>query len=202
LTIRLFYELRALFAVLMQTNPQSNPGFFSLAQGEPFHGPSYPGVADPLELFNNATGRPITVEIEALGAKPTAPSATRDCVTKIVLKAEPLSPLRWTMEAYGTRQGAKIHSPQGYQLAGPHVAASPDGRIQIEVNDMAEILETFAYSRYYGAFRNAINVGAGDHYDLRVGTAFIDLWNAWNDIWDQGTNARNRTGDRRHSAPL
>ncbi len=32
---------------------------------------------------------------------------------------------------------------------------------------------------YVGAFRNAINQGGGQHYDLAVGTGFVSLWNSW-----------------------
>ena len=41
------------------------------------------------------------------------------------------------------------------------------------------MLKVLVAARYYGPFRNAINVGKGDYYDLQTGTGFIDLWNGW-----------------------
>jgi energy-coupling factor transporter ATP-binding protein EcfA2 len=173
----LFYELRPLFPVLLQMNPQVSPGFFHLNQGGTFE-VQYLGVTDPEELFNNKNDRPITVEIEAVGAAPTVQE--RNCIGKIVLKAERSNPHRWTMAAYGTNlPGHPIHSPQGFALTEPWIVRSPDGQIQVEAIDIAEIIEALSRARYYGPFRNAINVGGTDHFDLKTGTAFIDLWNNW-----------------------
>ncbi|MGM9516960.1 ATP-dependent nuclease [Roseateles sp. DB2] len=44
---------------------------------------------------------------------------------------------------------------------------------------MAEFVEALCNTLFIGAFRNAINEGAGTHYDIHVGTSFIDQWNNW-----------------------
>ena len=172
-----FYELRALLFVLAQVDPGINPGFFYLLQGNSAD-VNYVGVTDPEEVFNNENERPITIEIEAVGATHTAQD--RNCLSKIVLKAERSSPQRWTMIGYGTNPpGEPIRSPHGFASAGPGFFTSPDGQVRVEPSDIVEILVALYQSRYYGPFRNAINVGAADHFDLRTGTAFIDLWNDW-----------------------
>jgi len=172
-----FYELRALLAVLAEMTPGSTPGFFYLLQGGVLDVP-YTGVTDPEEVFNNENERPITIEIEAVGATHTAQD--RNCLSKIVLKAERSFTQRWAMTGYGTNPlGEPIRSPQGFANAGPGFFTSPDGQVRVELSDIIEILVALSQSRYYGPFRNAINVGAADHFDLRTGTAFIDLWNDW-----------------------
>jgi predicted ATPase len=171
----LFYELRPLFGNLLQMNAQSAPGFFQLLGGG-FHDFNYPGVTDPEELFNNRNPRPISIEIEVVGATPIA--AHRNWITKIVLRADRSPPQRWTMVAYGGN-GQPIHSPQGWVTTEPRIAHSPDRQIEVEALQIAEVLEALFGARYYGPFRNAINVGGTDHYDLKTGTSFIDLWNTW-----------------------
>jgi hypothetical protein len=52
-------------------------------------------------------------------------------------------------------------------------------RFQVDVADLAAVLRGSHEARYYGPFRNAINVGAAEYFDLRTGTSFIDLWNSW-----------------------
>ena len=44
---------------------------------------------------------------------------------------------------------------------------------------MVGVFDTLAKVLYVGPFRNAINEGAGDHYDLAIGSKFISTWDEW-----------------------
>lgn len=173
----LFYELRGLLNVLAQMNPQQGPGFYPSVQGAAVD-VAYLGITDPEELFNNTNARPISIEIEVLDAE--AATALGNCVYKLQVTCERSVPQRWVLEAFGTNpRGQKIHSPNGFNPAGHLTVRSPDGTIVVDTVDLFAVLKALADARYYGPFRNAINVGAADHFDLKTGTAFIDLWNGW-----------------------
>jgi energy-coupling factor transporter ATP-binding protein EcfA2 len=53
------------------------------------------------------------------------------------------------------------------------------GNDTLDCTDFRQVFKCLGEAKYYGPFRNAINQGAGEHYDLRVGTSFIDLWREW-----------------------
>lgn len=44
---------------------------------------------------------------------------------------------------------------------------------------ISDFLRDLQNSKYFPAFRNAINEGAGNYYDLPVGTALVQQWNGW-----------------------
>lgn len=45
--------------------------------------------------------------------------------------------------------------------------------------EIQAFLSLLSNARYFGPFRNAINQGTGQYFDLSVGTAFIEEWNQW-----------------------
>lgn len=49
----------------------------------------------------------------------------------------------------------------------------------LDVSSFSDILHLLGKSIYIGAFRNAINTGTKDYFDLRVGTSFVEDWNRW-----------------------
>lgn len=52
-------------------------------------------------------------------------------------------------------------------------------RVQYSAATMAAAVQTLGSCVYYGPYRNVINQGAGQHYDLAVGTALIESWDRW-----------------------
>jgi energy-coupling factor transporter ATP-binding protein EcfA2 len=167
-----FYEFRDLFSILLQMEPGQAPGLFPMMQGTPAE-VNYPSVIDPVEIFNNTNSRPITIEIEIID--PVVVLET--CIEKILLKCDRINPRRWTAEAF-KKGGGKIFAPSGYVRKAPNEYYSADVGT-FDTVDLAVVLNVFVTARYYGPFRNAINVGKGDYYDLQTGTGFIDLWNNW-----------------------
>jgi energy-coupling factor transporter ATP-binding protein EcfA2 len=182
-----FYELRPLFVHLAQVNPQQHPGLAHMMQGATYS-IQYPAVSDPEELFNNSNNRPITIEIEVVGAATSVTDAT--VLRLLVLKAERSSPHQWTCTAYGTvAPEDRLNSPNGWAERIPNIWSNPQGTLILDLQDMHAVLDALTRSRYYGSFRNAINVGASDYFDLKTGTAFIDLWNSWK---TSGIKSQNR----------
>lgn len=175
----LFFELRPLLTVLCQVNPKGHPSLAHLMQGQPFSF-AYPFVTDPEEAFTNRNSRPITIEIEVLGAATSIQNA--NALRMVSLRAERSNTQQWHVTAYGTiAPDQPIQSPNGWNWRPevPHLWSNPQGSVLLDFSDMIEILQSLVKSRYFGPFRNAINVGGGEYYDLKTGTAFIELWNNW-----------------------
>jgi energy-coupling factor transporter ATP-binding protein EcfA2 len=57
-----------------------------------------------------------------------------------------------------------------------------DGSI-VDFSALQDFAASLYQSRYFPAFRNAINEGAGNYYDLPIGTALVGTW----DYWKAGT---------------
>lgn len=52
-------------------------------------------------------------------------------------------------------------------------------RKAIDYSQLMEFATDLQHSRYFPAFRNAINEGAGNYYDIPIGTALVSTWDGW-----------------------
>jgi len=50
---------------------------------------------------------------------------------------------------------------------------------QVDVSSISSVMDALVRTLYVGAYRNEINQGAGNYYDLQVGTGLVAQWNAW-----------------------
>ena len=84
----------------------------------------------------------------------------------------------------------RLFSTDGRELAVPKsttaITIKPsNGTFTIangETFDMGPLMEFAAAlekAQYFGPFRNAINEGAGGHFDSQIGTGFINQWHQW-----------------------
>lgn len=173
-TIKLFfYELRVLFAQIsssLDSTPSLATAFYE--RGE--IGANYPGLADPLEIFNNTNDRPMSIEIEL--THPTSEHSVGNSLHRLVATCKRSQPNAWRLEVYD-RNNARVVTHLQVRFEGK-TAILADGQT-FDCSDLLTCIETLRDARYYGPFRNALNQGAGDHFDLRIGTAFIDLWRQW-----------------------
>jgi predicted ATPase len=174
----LFYEIRQLFEQLTQNNPQINPNAYSALFTGAGASVNYQGITDTAELFNNnSNSRPIQIEIEILS--PHARSPENNSLNKAVATCRPDNPSHWTFETYAANDPSTNLSGGGFNVISNEVVSIPSSPRAIDCFDFFETVRLLRDARYYGPFRNAINQGGGTHYDLRTGTAFIDLWNTW-----------------------
>jgi ABC-type branched-subunit amino acid transport system ATPase component len=174
--LRFIYEMRTIWSLLAQLSPV-NPGnsIYSFLRDNPF-GHKFHGVRDRKEVFCNLNDRPLifTLEFNGLEAsglhiKKINIQITRDCAALI-----------------------SISDNNGDQIGGRSVFANQvniknrmDG---LDQKETSEIINALSSSLYVGAFRNAINSGGGNYFDLDTGTQFINTWKEWKD----GDNVDNR----------
>ena len=73
--------------------------------------------------------------------------------------------------AYGSAQ-ARITD-----VSGTHVTIN--GGIPLSFEKIFAFAKSASKTQYFGPFRNAINDGAGAHFDTQIGTGFISQWHYW-----------------------
>lgn len=172
----LIYEMRSLFDVLARVD--LSPNLVTASNGGRFSISSYPGTSDPEEVFNNTNDRGISLEIEAVGVR--AHERASHTVSKVVANCSRNSPLEWEVQVFSIEGGTSpVTSPSGYNHLGGDIYSAPGGVGRFDFSQVLKILRMLLGAKYYGPFRNAINQGSAQHFDLLIGTAFIDLWNTW-----------------------
>lgn len=165
--LRAIYELRNLFGTI-----------FSLPQNNNFQ-PN--GITDNAELCNDSDPTKFQCEIEITNFQHpqtypfyAAIGITLECQgnTATIIKAKAVSP------------EGKIRHLDG-PPANRTVGLGPIGSgwqfqdVAVAMNDLVGFTNELHRSRYFPAFRNAINEGASNYYDLPVGTALVATWDQW-----------------------
>lgn len=185
--LRSLYELRGLFG---------NLASFSVAWTSGSHQPgqlqtlSVHDVADPDEIFTDGNPRDLQIEvgIQEQVSQTGLPVARR---------------VRFTVDRTSKTYVVDI-SPSGddtdlvrtgaWQMHGDIQVLELANGDRCEVTPFFEVFATLANTLYLGAFRNALNIGAGGtYYDLTVGQNFISTWNGFK----TGPSKRSREAARR-----
>ena len=167
--LRLFYEFRHIWAHLAASEAHIVNHLKS-----PQHGFGGGVIQDPDEAFSNANKRDMELTFEFLDA----PSEYRYVSQfKITFGRRNDWP---TITRFQGSDGTvlALGSGQGHGLPAPGLI-QPQNQPVYDVSGLLSVMRALRDALYIGAFRNAINQGAGTHYDLQVGTALVQLWNAW-----------------------
>jgi AAA15 family ATPase/GTPase len=156
--MRFLVEFRELFSHL------SNDG--NIAQIINGHRPSFnPRYAlDPTEVFSNLNEHGITIVIKLDGSvhDPTMP-------TKVDIHVRRDNR---AFEISFFNEHGRINLNPPCARVSPGVLRD-NANSSLTLNEFISLMEFFARTLYIGAFRNAINVGGGDYFDIAVGGAFI-----------------------------
>jgi ABC-type cobalamin/Fe3+-siderophores transport system ATPase subunit len=169
--LRMFYELRP----LLRLTSAHSTDFNQALNGIPSHVPLQPPVAEPAEMFNNVNRRPMQIALaldplpeQVVGGAPIPaavelelPYATQTFIARVIVDGavvQPTSQLRLA------------------QLEGRWVLTRAGAGPVADMSDYMAMCAELANSLYIGAFRNAINAGAGSYYDLQVGSGFVEAW--------------------------
>ena len=172
--LRMFWELRPVFGILQAAFEQPVPAANAsgLLQGTPL-GQSLQ-LAPGERIFSTGAPGDLTLTLR-FGVSPHDPD-------------DPFWPQMATItqnRSYGisvsveTAEGRFPESPDKPVSA---VANSPDAEARrlyetsgrrVDVQPIGEAARFLMNAMYIGPFRNAINVGAGDYFDIRIGDAFI-----------------------------
>jgi energy-coupling factor transporter ATP-binding protein EcfA2 len=170
--------MRGLFELIVRPLHIS-PNLFSAITGANYvQIGGYNGTSDSLEIFNNSNDRDIQIIVEILNLDRVGNE--QHTISEMRATCSRGTPLNWTLEV-GSIQGGvtSIKNQHGFsQLENDKYQVNLSGEV-FEFEPLFEVIRSFRDAKYYGAFRNPLNQGAGQHYDLMIGTGFNDLWNAW-----------------------
>ena len=162
--LKFLYEFPTLWASL------TNPGIiahFKTHPNEAFSPGGLRGVGDIQEVISDHTSRAMEIELRR-----SADPAAEPYLNSIQLTAQQNNPTAWRSRiACGPADCAALRTA---------------GTALVNENDHPVWWEPFSnsFTRIAGcffapAFRNAINEGSGNYYDLAVGTSLVSLWNQW-----------------------
>jgi ABC-type cobalamin/Fe3+-siderophores transport system ATPase subunit len=180
--LRMFFELRQLFGVMGGVSE----GLRLALNGIPNHFNLQAPVAEPPELFNNVSRRPIKIRValdpapeQVVGGAPPPsaielelPYATQTFVARVLVDGAVVEPTSDIGFAESDGRTCVVRSGLG---------------IFADMTDYMLAFRELENSLYIGAFRNAINAGAGSYYDLEVGSGFVDAW----DVFKTGSTRAN-----------
>lgn len=167
--LRAVYELRSLFASL--THIPQNPNLF-----QPL------GTTDIAELSNDGDPGRFQCEIEIVdchhhkkhqGAIATAVTLEYRNNSVDIVKVKVLFFDGGVAHYNGAEIQKSVISVAGIENGWGH----PSGPIGLET--LSNFAAELSQSKYFPAFRNAINEGANNYYDLPVGTALVNTWDQW-----------------------
>lgn len=162
--LKFFYEFRELWSNLTKistiasiSNPNTKKNY------------SIKGSTDPNEIFTNTNDRQLSICIEITSIK----TKNSRYLSKLKCLCDPNSPNDFHFLMHDN-QRKRIISAQNLGDKALIIAHET-----IDCSDFIETVQALTNSIYIGAFRNAINQGSGNYYDLAIGTSFISTWNSW-----------------------
>lgn len=171
--LRSIYELRNMFQGMFST-VSPNSGFRLSIQ--PL------GTSDIAEMANDSDPTRFQFSIEiADSARPKNEGQLLaiEILLEYEVRSQILSPkrVRTVDDQGGFRQLEEVEIKTG--IHNPDLLIGYPGISIVDYSDLHAFAMELNQSKYFPAFRNAINEGAGVYYDLPVGTALVSTWNLW-----------------------
>lgn len=172
--LKLFFELRDVWRRI-----SASGNFLKLLNGETenFH---VNGVLDQAEVFCDNNTRSLQIDIDLTSSFSSAPDDST--ITKLTLSAARSSPQVWSCNCYygkSFRDVRRLSNSGRFTQLDPQTRTATNGHFNLKFDVLFEIMESLTQSIYIGPFRNAINEGSGQYFDLAIGTSFISTWNQW-----------------------
>lgn len=172
--LRSIYELRNIFQVAFQ----------ALSANQNFRYSSQPlGTSDVAEIANDSD--PTRFQFSVAIPDSSRPKIETQLLAIEVLfeyeiRSQTLSPKR--VRTVDNQGGIRQFEDAEIKSSGPGqstpVITYPDRSI-VDYSDLIYFVDELSRSKYFPAFRNAINEGAGNYYDIPIGTALVGTWDGW-----------------------
>lgn len=165
--LRVFYELRHCWSPLKDQLPNFlNSEEYGVGGGV---------IHDPDEIFTNLNSRDMHLTMEF----PVPPEDGFQYLSKVEVT---FPRQKWGIvraRFFATSDGDEREIPREGFTGLIDRGVSLQGIGDVDIGSYMGVMTALADAMYIGAFRNAINQGAGQYYDIHVGTGFVSLWNSW-----------------------
>lgn len=162
--LKFFIEFRSVFERLEINNYGPQEQAINQRHWEDWH-----------EIFTNRNSRDVSFEIELLNKKN---NELRELTCSGARSVENKLKLQFFASAL-SRERLLIRQRQNGNAFIVDAGSSHHAPVILNVDGFEQIISSLRNSFYIGPFRNAINEGASDYFDIRVGTAFTSQWNFW-----------------------
>ena len=185
--LRLFYELRNLWQILSGNYADMFNSTWSASV-------NYRNVSDNEEIFCNTNDRPISLEIHIVEPRDST-GQHFPVLARVIASCDRSEPNRWRFRCFSsTDLHTEINVPAnvGAGKLGERAVRIPEVA-DIDCGDFIDLMRVLSNALYIGSFRNAINEGAAEYFDLAIGSSFISTWNLWK---TGGIKSNNRATER------
>jgi len=165
--LKFLFEFRGLFGTISSTNGN----LLTALRGGP-QPTNLNGLLDPREVFSNTNDRDIEIKLKFhdpdYEAHPNRPPAVTGVMVKIARRE-----LTWT--AAVSREQGPLPTDDQFGFSDT-MLMSRRGEPLADLEGLFRPCRVLTRCLYVGPFRNAINVGGGDYFDIQVGQQFIQTW--------------------------
>lgn len=186
--LRSIYELRNMFTIIHSL----------VVPGNNFHSATQPlGTSDPAESANDNDPTRFQFSIEITeNIRPKIDG--HFLAIEILLEYEVNSNTLKAKRVRAIDNQGNIRQLEEGDIRAATASAAPisvyyPAGLYIDYSELNTFAIELHHSKYFPAFRNAINTGAGNYYDLPVGTALVSTWNQWK----AGSSRANKTAINR-----
>jgi energy-coupling factor transporter ATP-binding protein EcfA2 len=167
--LRAFYELRPVFAWLSNELPGCVAGALNAAPGQNNFGES-------VRLAAGERLTPIDREVETRVSLLFAADEETDPSIRFTLCIGPQTLMVRRLELVTSRGKlaagtAEWWNPNGEQMVQGRSASGSE--IRLHIGPVMNAFRDLSRAMYVGAFRNVLNEGGGEHYDIRIGSSFV-----------------------------
>jgi len=175
--LKFFYEFRDLFGRLsgpglITSNPVQMTSLVAGLNGQSQNFYIPPEIVDHEEVFCNLNNRNLTVQIQLIPTGETEQATPLMLPTlEVIVQRGSLS---WTCKMHIDNK----ELPSG-NLRSNENNINLEDELVADLSFMLKACELLGNIAYIPSFRNTINVGASNYYDIPVGQAFITQWNNW-----------------------
>ena len=167
--LKAFYELRPLLQRIGATG-----NFQNLLNGAD-DSIAMQGLYDQADIFCDNNTRPLEIQFDFAPTNKPSPLA----LTRAVFIKERVG-LAWRGNFPCGENNKQWQSVAGGPIIGfKECCALSQGGNGVDCSVLFEFAQTFANSIYIGPFRNAINQGSGQYFDIQIGDSFVSVWDAW-----------------------
>jgi ABC-type cobalamin/Fe3+-siderophores transport system ATPase subunit len=183
--IRSVYELRTAIAYIQSQTPANLTALVANPFGFQLSAPMY----DAAEIVCERSDPQCAVE---LTASPWGPEVELEIRRVKLVFSENAS--QFSVKFYGSddRDLGVGNTPTQLASADAVSIGTADGR-RYDFRSVMRLVSAITQAQFVGPFRNALNEGAGGHFDTQIGTGFVSQWNTWK---TGPTRAHNRAIER------
>lgn len=169
--LKFFYEVRSAFSLLPAGRIPDLLGGAKLAGNVP------PPNTDPAEIVYERARGPMQFRVDVLDAP-----ARQGLYVKSGIWTYSAEAVNWGVELISSDDRPLSSAPNTRNVIGVDAAAQTcvlSDQTKVSYSEMIQAAAALMNIQYLGPFRNAVNEGAGDYFDLKLGTSFLAQWHQW-----------------------